>query len=128
MKRYIEGHYCPREYDLQYHYKESNLDILNALFDSYPSSLTTDEIKEKTDLSTKTIYPQTDELYREFYINEIQNTIKQRGRPKTNAQRKMSFVIENATRLFDRNKVKKILLYLQVMYLFQKILLKPYQR
>ena len=108
MRRYIEGYYCPTEFDLQILNKKSNLDILNALFESYPSSLTTDEIEKKTDLSTKTIYPQTDELYREFYINEITKPPKQRGRPKTSAQRKkMSFVIENATKLFDVNNGKK---------------------
>ena len=64
-------------------------------------------MKEKTDLSIKSIYPETEELYRECYINEIQKPSKQRGRPKTNAQRKkMSFSIENATSLFDGTSKK----------------------
>ena len=109
MKRYIEGYYCRTDYELQILNKKTNFDILNALFDSYPSSLTADEIKDKTDLPIKSIYPGTTELYRECYINEIdyKKLPKQRGRPKSSVQRKkMSFIIENATSLFDRTSNK----------------------
>jgi hypothetical protein len=135
MKTYILGYYCPEEYDLDILSKKSNLDISNALIDVYPSELTANELANKTGLPIKTIYAQLTELFRGYFINEIDNRKlpQPRGRPKTNlssqsSQRKSSsVVVENANSLFDVYNGKKKSLYLQETSCIQKILLKLFQ-
>jgi uncharacterized protein YjbI with pentapeptide repeats len=115
LKKYITGYYCPEEYDLDILSKRSNLDILDALEDAYPDALTATELANKTGLPIKTIYAQLTELFRGYFINEIDNRKlpQSRGRPKTNShsqssQRKSSsVVIENANSLFDLYNGKK---------------------
>jgi hypothetical protein len=115
VKTYILGYYCLDEYDLQIFNKKSNLDILDALLDVYPSALTANELANKTGLPIKTIYAQLTELFREYLINEIDNRKlpQPRGRPRTDSksqagQRKSSsVVIENANSLFDLYDGKK---------------------
>ena len=73
VKTYILGHYCVHETDLQILNKQSNLDILDVLLDAYPSALTANEISNKTGIPIKTVYAQTDELFKAYIINEIDN-------------------------------------------------------
>lgn len=109
MKIYILGYHCNEESDLQILNKKSNLDILDALSDAYPEALTANEISNKTGMPIKTVYAQTDELFKAYFINEIDNRKlpQPRGRPKTNKQSEVTKrksllnVIENANSLFD---------------------------
>jgi hypothetical protein len=115
VKTYILGYYSTDESELQILNKQTNLDILNALLDAYPSALTVNEISNKTGIPIKTVYAQTDELFKTYFINEIDNRKlpQPRGRPKTNNQSEVTKrksllnVIENANSLFDLYDGKK---------------------
>jgi hypothetical protein len=110
------GNYCVDDFDLEILHKNSNQDIIKALLESYPSGLTAQEISKKTRLPIKTVYTQTKELFREFFINdsdddELQS--KPRGRPKNkdkhsslNQRKSIVMTIENANSLFDNQKEK----------------------
>jgi hypothetical protein len=52
--------------------KDSNRRILDALKDAYPDALYIEELTRKTKLPLKTIYAQKAELYREYYINHLE--------------------------------------------------------
>jgi hypothetical protein len=81
VKEYISGYYCRDDLHLQVINKESNRRILRALKDVYPNGLTIFELAEVTDLPLKTIYAQKAELYREYYINHLDEKTTKRGRP-----------------------------------------------
>ena len=73
MKKYINGYYCRDDLHLQVLNKDSNRRILEALRESYPKGLTVEGLTKKTKLPIKTIYAQKAELYREYYINHVEN-------------------------------------------------------
>lgn len=82
MKSYFQGYYCRDDLHLQVINKDSNRKILEALRDAYPTGLSVEELSEVTKLPIKTVYAQKAELYREYYINHIEEEKKnQRGRP-----------------------------------------------
>jgi hypothetical protein len=85
MKEYIAGFYARDDLHLQVINKESNRKILTALKSAYPKGLNAYELAKITNLPLKTIYAQKAELYREYYINNIQDTsssARSRGRPR----------------------------------------------
>src|SRR5690349_11149244 len=87
MKEYFGGYYCRDDLHLQVINKESNRKILEALRKAYPSGLNVFELAENTNLPLKTIYAQKAELYREYYINHLdEKHPKARGRPTITAQ------------------------------------------
>ena len=82
MKNYIGGYYCRDDLHLQIMNKDSNRKILEALKDAYPEGLTVEELAKRTKLPLKTIYAQKAELYREYYINHLEEEKEtKRGRP-----------------------------------------------
>jgi hypothetical protein len=88
MKKYIDGYYCRDDLHLQVINKDSNRKILEALRKAYPDGLTVEELSKKTRLPVKTIYAQKAELYREYYINHLEEqdgVRKLRGRPSVHA-------------------------------------------
>jgi hypothetical protein len=112
----MNGWYCPQGLDLAILNKETNEKILTALRDAYPKGLTAHEIAEQTDLPLKTIYSQTTELYREYYIFDERDITKPkvRGRPPTHVvnnggsnRHRAVMYIENANNLFDTYEGKK---------------------
>jgi ribosomal protein L44E len=119
MKTYIGGYYCRDELHLQIINKDSNRKILEALKDAYPAGLTVEELVKKTKLPMKTIYAQKAELYREYYINHLEEErgkLKStRGRPPAASRlraagalrKRVRLVIEDATGLHDEYKGKK---------------------
>jgi hypothetical protein len=118
MKTYISGYYCRDDLHLQIMNKDSNRKILDALRDIYPEALSVEELARKTKLPLKTIYAQKAELYREYYINHLEEEpeqIKKRGRPPTHATRnriessrkRVRIVIEDASGLHDIYEGKK---------------------
>ena len=117
MKEYIRGYYCRDDLHLQVMNKESNRKILQALKDAYPEGLTVEELAKKTKLPIKTIYAQKAELFREYYINHIEEHESEhkapRGRPslarsRNDAKRKgVRIVIENASGYHDPYEGKK---------------------
>jgi hypothetical protein len=120
MKTYISGYYCRDDLHLQVMNKESNRKILEALKDAYPSGLTAEELAKITKLPIKTIYAQKSELYREYYINHLEDETEEhkrsRGRPSIQRQREMAddsvrkrvrIVIEEANGVHDKYEGKK---------------------
>ena len=114
MKEYIAGYYCRDDLHLQIVNKYSNRRILQALKDVYPNGLTIFELAQVTDLPLKTIYAQKAELYREYYINHLdEKKTKTRGRPtihtkETESQRsRTKLVIEEANGVHDVYNGKK---------------------
>jgi hypothetical protein len=114
MKEYISGYYCRDDLHLQVINKESNRRMLQALRDAYPNGLTVFELADVTDLPLKTIYAQKAELYREYYVNHLdEKTIKTRGRPtihtkETESQRNRTrLVIEEVSGVHDLYNGKK---------------------
>lgn len=90
------------------------VDKLQALKDAYPNGLTVFELADVTNLPLKTIYAQKAELYREYYINHLdEKTTKTRGRPavhtnETESQRNRTrLVIEEASGAHDVYNGKK---------------------
>ena len=84
MKNYFEGYYCRDDLHLQVINKDSNRKILNALRDAYPTGLSVEELSEVTKLPIKTVYAQKAELYREYYINHVEEEkrVKEADRQK----------------------------------------------
>ena len=118
MKTYISGYYCRDDLHLQVINKDSNRRILEALRDAYPGALSVEELAAKTKLPLKTIYAQKAELFREYYINHLEEEpeyLKKRGRPPTHTIRnrpeslrnRVRLVIEDASGLHDAYKGKK---------------------
>ncbi len=97
MKNYFEGYYCRDDLHLQVINKDSNRKILNALREAYPTGLSVEELSEVTKLPIKTVYAQKAELYREYYINHVEEEKKnQRGRP---SKRQDPFIFRKRARL-----------------------------
>lgn len=116
MKKYIDGYYCRDDLHLQVINKESNRKILEALTRAHPAGLNVFELGKITKLPLKTIYAQKAELYREYYINHLEdeNTKPHRGRPsmaetqESDAKRnRVRLVIEDANGLYDPYDGKK---------------------
>ena len=121
MKEFIGGYYCRDDLHLQVMNKDSNRKILEALRKAYPEGLTVEELSKKTKLPIKTIYAQKAELYREYYINHLQEqeeVRRLRGRPyayaspssrtRSEAQRKrVRIVFEDASGYHDPSEGKK---------------------
>jgi hypothetical protein len=115
MREYIAGYYCRDDLHLQIINKDSNRKIINALRASYPAGLDAYELAKATNLPLKTIYAQKAELYREYYINDIEDEDPKpsRGRPtlqtqETEIQRsRKKIVLEETTGLHDPFKGKK---------------------
>jgi hypothetical protein len=118
MKTYISGYYCRDDLHLQIMNKDSNRRILEALKDAYPEALSVEELARKTKLPLKTIYAQKAELYREYYVNHLEQEpeqIKKRGRPPTHImhnrteslRKRVSIVIEDTSGLHDAYEGKK---------------------
>jgi hypothetical protein len=108
MREYIAGYYCRDDLHLQVVNKESNRKILNALKAAYPDGLDAYELAKASNLPLKTIYAQKAELYREYYINDVEyKTPKSRGRPTLQTQEteqersRKKIVIEEASGLHD---------------------------
>jgi len=97
MKNYFEGYYCRDDLHLQIINKDSNRKILDALKEAYPIGLSVEELSEVTKLPIKTVYAQKAELYREYYINHVEEEKKsQRGRP---SKRQDPFIFRKKARL-----------------------------
>jgi hypothetical protein len=97
MKNYFGGYYCRDDLHLQVINKDSNRKILNALREAYPVGLSVEELSEVTKLPIKTVYAQKAELYREYYINHVEEQKKnQRGRP---SKRQDPFIFRKRARL-----------------------------
>lgn len=118
MKECISGYYCRDDLHLQIMNKDSNRKILEALRKAYPDGLTVEELAKKTKLPIKTIYAQKAELYREYYINHLEEQEGEdkhrRGRPsaasrsREEARRKrVRIVIEDASGYHDPYEGKK---------------------
>ncbi|MGC2572643.1 MAG: hypothetical protein WA364_14110 [Candidatus Nitrosopolaris sp.] len=116
MKRYIEGFYCRDDLHLQVINKESNRKILDALIEVHPAGLNVFELGKKTKLPLKTIYAQKAELYREYYINHLDNEDSKphRGRPSRmeiqgsdTKRNRVRLVVEDAAGLYDGYDGKK---------------------
>src|SRR5215472_8584571 len=110
MKKYIDGFYCRDDLHLQIINKESNRKILEALNEVHPTGLNVFELGKKTKLPLKTIYAQKAELFREYYINHLDNESAKihRGRPsRTETQEsdtkrnRVRLVVEDASGLYD---------------------------
>jgi hypothetical protein len=112
MKNYFNGYYCRDDLHLQILNKDSNRKILEALRESYPEGLTVEELAKKTKLPIKTIYAQKAELYREYYINHLENekgedNYARRGRPPSTQQKeealrkRVRIVIEETNGIHD---------------------------
>ena len=95
---------------------ESIRKILEALRKAYPSGLNAFELAENTNLPLKTIYAQKAELYREYYINHLdEKPPKARGRPtivaqnhETESQRnRKKIIVEEANGIHDVYDGKK---------------------
>ncbi len=96
MKSYFEGYYCRDDLHLQVINKDSNRKILNALREAYPIGLSVEDLSEVTKLPIKTVYEKA-ELYREYYINHVEEEKKnQRGRP---SKRQDPFIFRKRARL-----------------------------
>lgn len=122
MKAYISGYYCRDDLHLQIMNKDSNRKILEALKGAYPDGLTVEELAKKTKLPMKTIYAQKAELFREYYINHIdehgdreQYKVK-RGRPSAvfqsrstadSLRKRVKIAIEDTSGLHDPYQEKK---------------------
>jgi predicted ArsR family transcriptional regulator len=112
MKEYIRGYYCRDEMDLQILNKDRNQTILEPLRDVQPSGLTAHELQKKTGLPMNTIYAQLKELYREYFIMEVDNNRqpKPRGRPSakktqvTIARQRQQVIIENSSGIYDTHE------------------------
>lgn len=120
MKKYIQGYYCRDDLHLQVLNKDSNRRILDALREAYPRGLTIEEIAKKTKLPIKTIYAQKAELYREYYINHLEDEEQdqykaKRGRPSLSEirtrqemlRKRVNLVIEEASGIHDPYDGKK---------------------
>jgi hypothetical protein len=118
MKTYISGYYCRDDLHLQIINKDSNRKILEALKEAYPDGLTVEELTKKTKLPMKTIYAQKAELFREYYINHIDEHVDKvkRGRPSAEfrgrstsefLRKRVKIVIEDASGLYDPYQEKK---------------------
>jgi hypothetical protein len=119
MKTYISGYYCRDDLHLQVMNKDSNRKILEALKGAYPEGLSVEDLARKTKLPLKTIYAQKAELYREYYINHLEQEqdeqLKKRGRPPTHTTRnrtessrkRVRIAIEDASGLHDVYEGKK---------------------
>jgi hypothetical protein len=118
MKKFIDGYYCRDDLHLQVMNKDSNRKILETLRKAYPDGLTVEELAKKTKLPIKTIYAQKAELYREYYINHLEEQEGEdkprRGRPsaasrsREEARRKrVRIVIEDASGYHDPYESKK---------------------
>jgi hypothetical protein len=113
-KEYIRGFYARDDLHLQVINKESNRKILEALKDAYPDGLNAYEIAKATNLPLKTIYAQKAELYREYYINNVDQTPSSlpRGRPRLREEQalersKKRIVIEETSGVHDVYEGKK---------------------
>jgi hypothetical protein len=117
MKNYFTGFYCRDDLHLQIMNKDSNRRILEALRDAYPDGLTVEELAKKTKLPIKTIYAQKAELYREYYINHLEEQEgeykRQRGRPPASRSReearrkRVRIVVEDASGYHDPYESRK---------------------
>jgi hypothetical protein len=117
MKNYISGFYCRDDLHLQIMNKDSNRRILEALREVYPHGLTVEELAKKTKLPIKTIYAQKAELYREYYINHLEEQEddykRLRGRPSASRSReearrkRVRIVVEDASGHHDPYEGKK---------------------
>ena len=115
MRTYIAGYYCRDDLHLQLMNKDSNRKILEALRDAYPEGLTVEQIANKTKLPLKTIYAQKAELYREYYINHLEEEKEtKRGRPAATTRTKeeehrkrVRLIIEEASGVHDPYEGKK---------------------
>lgn len=117
MKNYFTGFYCRDDLHLQIMNKDSNRRILEALRDAYPDGLTVEELAKKTKLPIKTIYAQKAELYREYYINHLEEQEggykPPRGRPPASRSReearrkRVRIVVEDASGYHDPYEGKK---------------------
>jgi hypothetical protein len=113
MKQYIDGYYCRDDLHLQIINKDTNRKILEALRLAYPSGLTVEELAQSTGLPIKTIYAQKAELYREYYVDHLDDlNPPKRGRPSQTkngelARRRVRIVIEDAKGIHDIYEGKK---------------------
>lgn len=113
MKNYFKGYYCRDDLHLQVINKDSNRKILEALRGAYPIGLSVEELSEVTKLPIKTVYAQKAELYREYYVNHIEEEKHvQRGRPPKNQdslinRKRARLVIEELFGIHDIYKGSK---------------------
>ncbi|MFZ0555823.1 MAG: hypothetical protein WAM26_11075 [Nitrososphaeraceae archaeon] len=126
MKSYIGGYYCRDALHLQIINKDSNRRMLEALREAYPEGLTVEELSKKAKLPAKTIYAQKAELYREYYIDHLEEGEEQgkvgirkkssRGRPPAASsqlraaealRKRVRMVIEDTSGLHDPYEGKK---------------------
>lgn len=104
MKRYILGHYCATDVDVEVMNKNTNLLILRELRNAYPNGLNTKELANKTGLPEKTVYAQLRELNSQYFIEEQEEKSRPRGRPgpRSVKDRAAKYVIEDMTHNFNQ--------------------------